>query len=330
MCWLVFVCSSCRPLWPTARVVKVEHDFSRLLTARGKIRGCQSGYESKGTFLQPTTLRASDNTTTMASQYAKPCVRQLVQICSSRAATTASVTGQRQFGSLVTSSTSRAAVVSSSNNNSASALLLRYNKSCPSVSAARYFSSEEKKEDAPAEDGAAGGEENAAESEGEAEAPVSREEELEKEVKDLKDQLLRSLAEQENTRTIAKRDVTSAKNFAVTSFAKSLLDTSDNLSRAMESVPEEYRADTDNHPVLATLYEGIKMTDENLLKAFEKNGLVRYGAVGDKFDPSEHDALFEYPDPNMEVGNVGQVMKAGFKLNDRVIRAAEVGVIKKV
>ena len=121
----------------------------------------------------------------------------------------------------------------------------------------------------------------------------------------------------------------SAKSFAVSSFAKSLLDTSDNLSRAMESVPEEYRADTDNHPVLATLYEGIKMTDENLLKAFQKNGLVRYSTVGDKFDPSEHDALFEYPDPNLEVGTVGQVMKAGFKLNDRVIRAAEVGVIKK-
>ena len=261
----------------------------------------------------------------MASQYAKPCVRQLVQICSSRAAATTSVAGQRQFSSLVTSSTSRATAIS--NNNSASALLL-YNKSCPSVSAARYFSSEEKKEDVPAEDGAVG-EENAAEPEAEAEAPVSREEELEKEVKDLKDQLLRSLAEQENTRTIAKRDVASAKNFAVTSFAKSLLDTSDNLSRAMESVPEEYRADTENHPVLATLYEGIKMTDENLLKAFEKNGLVRYGVVGDKFDPSEHDALFEYPDPNLEVGTVGQVMKAGFKLNDRVIRAAEVGVIKK-
>ena len=265
----------------------------------------------------------------MASQYAKPCIRQLVQICSSRTAATASVAGQRQFSSLVTSSTSRAAAAASSSNTSASALLLRYNKSCPTVSASRYFSSEEKKEDASTDEGAAdaAGEENATEAE--AEAPVSREEELEKEVKDLKDQLLRSLAEQENTRTIAKRDVASAKNFAVTSFAKWLLDTSDNLSRAMESVPEEYRADTENHPVLATLYEGIKMTDENLLKAFEKNGLVRYGAVGDKFDPSEHDALFEYPDPNLEVGTVGQVMKAGFKLNDRVIRAAEVGVIKK-
>ena len=269
---------------------------------------------------------------TMASQYAKPCIRQLVQTCGSRAASTAFVAGKRQFGSLVASSTSSKAALAS-NSRTSSALLLRYNKSCSSAAAARYFSStEEKKEDDDTVEEAAG-EKDAAEAadaaDAEAEAPASREQELEKEVKDLKDQLLRSLAEQENTRTIAKRDVASAKSFAVTSFAKSLLDTSDNLSRAMESVPEEYRADTDNHPVLATLYEGIKMTDENLLKAFQKNGLVRYGTVGDKFDPSEHDALFEYPDPNLEVGTVGQVMKAGFKLNDRVIRAAEVGVIKK-
>ena len=267
----------------------------------------------------------------MASQYAKPCIRQLVQICGNRATSTAFVAGKSQFGSLVASSTSSTAV--SSHSGTSSALLLRYNKSCSSAAAARYFSStEEKKEDEDPAEGAAGEEENAdaaAAADAEAEAPVSREQELEKEVKDLKDQLLRSLAEQENTRTIAKRDVASAKSFAVTSFAKSLLDTSDNLSRAMESVPEEYRADTDNHPVLATLYEGIQMTDENLLKAFQKNGLIRYGTVGDKFDPSEHDALFEYPDPNLEVGTVGQVMKAGFKLNDRVIRAAEVGVIKK-
>lgn len=164
---------------------------------------------------------------------------------------------------------------------------------------------------------------------GENEGEVSKEEQLETKIKDLKDQLLRSLAEQENIRTIAKRDVTSAKSFAVTSFAKSLLDTSDNLSRAMESVPEEYRNDMEKHPVLATLYEGIKLTDENLLKAFAKNGLIRYGEVGEPFDPNLHDALFEYPDPNQEVGTIGQVMKAGFKLNERVIRPAEVGVVKK-
>ena len=211
---------------------------------------------------------------------------------------------------------------------------LRWGRTAAALEPYRYFSSQEG-EKASGEEEAKNGEDEA-ESEdansgesAEAEVEPSREEQLEKEAKDLKDQLLRSLAEQENIRAIAKRDVAAAKAFAVTSFAKSLLDTSDNLSRAMESVPEEYRADTENHPVLATLYEGIKMTDENLLKAFEKNGLIRFAEPGDKFDPNMHDALFEYPDPEQEEGTIGQVMKAGFKLNDRVIRPAEVGVIKK-
>lgn len=179
---------------------------------------------------------------------------------------------------------------------------------------------EGEKESAPDDDASA---------DGEPQAPQSREEELEKQVADLKDQLLRSLAEQENTRRIAKKDVDAARSFAVTSFAKSLLDTSDNLTRAMEAVPVEYRTDTENHPVLATLYEGIKMTDENLTKAFAKNGLNKFGKLGEKFDPNLHDALFEYPDPKKLEGTVGQVMKVGFMLNNRVIRPAEVGVIKK-
>ena len=151
---------------------------------------------------------------------------------------------------------------------------------------------------------------------------------LETQIKDLKDQVLRSLAEQENTRRIAKRDVSNSKSFAISSFAKSLLDTSDNLSRALDAVPEELRHDHDNHPVLANLYEGIVMTDEGLTKAYTKNGLVKFGVKGDKFDPNIHEALFEYPDPEGEAGNIGQVMKVGFMLNDRVVRPAEVGVVK--
>mmetsp|Transcript_530 Transcript_530/g.692 ORF Transcript_530/g.692 Transcript_530/m.692 type:complete len:273 (-) Transcript_530:287-1105(-) len=173
-----------------------------------------------------------------------------------------------------------------------------------------------------------GGEKAATDGEAD-ETPATKEEELEAQVKDLKDQLLRSLAEQENTRRIAKRDVSAAKSFAVTSFAKSLLDTSDNLSRALESVPSEYRADMENHPVLATLYEGIKMTDDGLTKAFAKNGLTKFGEAGEKFDPNLHEALYEYPDPAKEEGTVGQVMKVGFMLNNRVVRPAEVGVVKK-
>jgi len=153
---------------------------------------------------------------------------------------------------------------------------------------------------------------------------------LQQQIKDMNDRLLRSFAEQENTRKIAQRDVSKAKNFAVQSFAKSLLDTSDNLSRALEAVPEEFRADKENYAVLANLYEGIVMTDQGLTKAFEKNGLKSFGVPGEVFDPNRHEALYEYPDPSGTPGTVGQVMKSGFSLNDRVVRPAEVGVVKKV
>lgn len=158
--------------------------------------------------------------------------------------------------------------------------------------------------------------------------PPSEEETLRLEIATLKENLLRSLAEQENTRRIAQRDIASAKQYAVSSFAKSLLDTSDNLSRALEAVPEELREDRERHPVLANLYEGIHMTYEGLDKAFAKHGLKRYGEVGDVFDPNLHEALFEYADGEKEGGCVGQVMKCGFMLNERVVRPAEVGVVK--
>jgi len=161
------------------------------------------------------------------------------------------------------------------------------------------------------------------------EEAVDEVEQLKLQIKDYKDQLLRSLAEQENTRRIAKRDVESARSFSVSSFAKSLLDTSDNLTRAMDAVPEELRKDATGNPVLATLYEGIQMTDDGLNKAFAKHGLKKFGLQGEKFDPNKHEALFEYVDDKLAPGTVGQVMKVGFELNGRVIRSAEVGVTKK-
>merc|ERR1712174_131185 len=149
-------------------------------------------------------------------------------------------------------------------------------------------------------------EERLIDEEEEEEKELTKEEELQNEVSKLKNQLLRSLAEQENTRRIAKRDIDSARQYAITSFAKNLLDTSDNLSRAMESVPMELllstqqeKNDDDDDKVkvlsqtLTTLYEGIKMTEDGLIKSFEKNGLVRYGNVGDVFDPNLHNALYE-------------------------------------
>lgn len=190
----------------------------------------------------------------------------------------------------------------------------------------RFFSdktpSEEEKKEASDEEN----EENKSEQSSEV---LSEIEKLEAEIKATKDQLLRSYAEQENIRRIAKTDVENARAFAITSFAKSLLDTSDNLTRALDAVPEEYREDKENNPVLATLFEGIKMTDDGLAKAFAKNGLTKFGAPGDKFDPNMHEALYEYPDESKEAGTIGQVMKVGFSLKSRVIRPAEVGVIKR-
>ena len=149
---------------------------------------------------------------------------------------------------------------------------------------------------------------------------------LEAEIKLLKDQLLRSYADQENTRTIAKRDVVEARQYAIKSFAKSLLEVADNLQRALDSVNAQ---DVGSSPQLQTLYDGIQMTNVGLLKALSSNGVKKYCEVpGDKFDPSLHSALMQYPDPDKETGTVGQVITVGFTLNDRVLRPAEVGVVK--
>lgn len=155
----------------------------------------------------------------------------------------------------------------------------------------------------------------------------SREEQLETEIKSLKDQLLRSLADQDNTRRIAQRDIESARQFAIKSFANSLLEVSDNLTRALQAVPKE-EVEKAKTSTLATLYEGIEMTERELSKAFVKNGLIKYGKEGELFDPNQHEALFEYPDPSKTPGTIGQVMKSGFLLNNRVLRPAEVGVVK--
>jgi len=157
----------------------------------------------------------------------------------------------------------------------------------------------------------------------------TREEQLEAEIKQLKDKLLRTLADQENTRRIAQNDVAQAKKYAIKSFAQNLLEVSDNLELALKAIPDGIEKDKEDQPVLVNLLEGVRLTEEGLLKAFRDNGLVRFGQVGERFDPNKHDALYEYADPNQKPGVVGQVMKSGFLLNNRVLRPAEVGVVKK-
>ena len=147
-----------------------------------------------------------------------------------------------------------------------------------------------------------------------------------KERDDLKNQLLRAIAEAENTRTIARRDVRNAKDFAAQSFAKSMLDISDSLSYAVAAGGE---GDEGGAVTVEKLLEGVELTRTQLTKAFASNGVVEYGEVGDAFDPALHEALFEYPDADKTPGSIGQLVKTGFKLHGRVIRAAQAGLVKK-
>lgn len=151
------------------------------------------------------------------------------------------------------------------------------------------------------------------------------EEAADDEVAKLKDQLMRTLAELENTRKRAEREIAQARKFAITDFARDLLSASDNLRRALESAPEDRDA---LDVTLKNLVIGVEMTEKELLGVFEKHGIRKIDPLGEKFDYNLHQAMFEVPDPNNEPGTVVQVMQPGYVLQDRLLRAAMVGVSK--
>lgn len=164
----------------------------------------------------------------------------------------------------------------------------------------------------------------------EAEAPKSPDEiieELNAQVKEHHAAVLRSLAEQENVRRIAKMDVDRARTYAVQSFAKNLLEVADNLERARTSVPTEV-PDTDAPQFLKSLLEGVAMTDSGLHKVLTNSGVTKFGAVGDKFDPHIHEAMYQFQDAKLEPGTVGNVIAPGYHFKDRVLRPAKVGTVQ--
>ncbi|XP_055332648.1 protein GrpE-like isoform X1 [Paramacrobiotus metropolitanus] len=142
------------------------------------------------------------------------------------------------------------------------------------------------------------------------------------------DKYLRALAETENVRQRLTRQIDDAKQFGIQSFVKDLLEVSDILSKAMGSVPEDALSDKKN-PHLQNLFEGLRLTEAQLNKVFKKHGLEKIEAMGAKFDPNVHEALFEAPgQQGQEPGTVMAVTQTGFKLNNRTIRPARVGVAK--
>lgn len=144
------------------------------------------------------------------------------------------------------------------------------------------------------------------------------------EIEVLKDRVLRALAEMENVRTIARRDVENARAFGISAFAKGLLDVADNLGFALAAVPEAARADGD----VKTLFEGVQGTERELAKVLKMNGIEKFGAKGDAFDPMKYQALFEVPTKDEEPGVVVEIAKTGYSMGERLLRPAEVGVSK--
>ncbi|TKR65441.1 hypothetical protein L596_025846 [Steinernema carpocapsae] len=151
---------------------------------------------------------------------------------------------------------------------------------------------------------------------------------LREENADIMDKYRRALAEAENTRRIGQKRVEDTKIFAIQGFCKDLLEAADNLDLALQSVTEKQIAE---NPQLGALHKGVAMTKTELLKTFAKHGLVPINPQGEKFDPNKHDALFQMPAEvaKVEPGHIAQVMKTGYALHDRTIRAAHVGVAKE-
>ena len=143
---------------------------------------------------------------------------------------------------------------------------------------------------------------------------------------ELRDRLLRSLAEMENLRKRTEREVAESRLYSVSSFARDVLVAADNMRRALEAVAPELRTNADAG--VKAFIDGVELTERELVKALEKNGVRQFTPQGEKFDPNLHQAMFEVPDATVPAGSVVQVMQPGYMIGERVLRPALVGVSK--
>jgi len=160
---------------------------------------------------------------------------------------------------------------------------------------------------------------DARESDAEAEAPAA-----EDEAGKLRDQLLRALAEVENTKKRAARDVKEAREYAVTGFARDMLDVADNLARALGSLDDETKAQAG--PALQTLLEGVELTERRLASTLERHGVKPVNPEpGEPLDPNRHQAAAQVP-ADQAKGTIAHVMQPGYVIGERILRAATVVV----
>src|SRR5580692_5132839 len=149
---------------------------------------------------------------------------------------------------------------------------------------------------------------------------------LDREHAEMRDRLLRTLAEMENLRKRTEREVADSRLYGVTSFARDMLGVADNMRRALDALPAEARGSA--QAGLKALVEGVELTERELIKALEKNGVRQFTPQGEKFDPNVHQAMFEVPDASVPAGSIVQVVQPGYMIGERVLRPALVGVSK--
>lgn len=157
-------------------------------------------------------------------------------------------------------------------------------------------------------------------------APIDPVLALEAEKAEIKDKLLRTLAEMENLRRRTEREIADSRTYAVTKFARDMLVVADNLRRAVESVPAEAKAS--GEAAIKALIEGVELTERELARLLDSHGVKKREPVGEKFNPNFDQAMFEVPDETKPNGTVVQVIQPGYTIGDRVLRPSSVGVSK--
>jgi len=152
-------------------------------------------------------------------------------------------------------------------------------------------------------------------------------ENLEKQVLDLKDQLMRTLAEGENLRKRTHKEIEHAKKYSHITFVRDLVSSVDNLQRALESVPDDK---SELSEPIKNLIIGLDIVQKEIITNFEKHNLTQIDPLGEKFDYNFHQAMFEVPTNDTEPGIVVEVSQKGYLLHDRLVRPAMVGISKKM
>ncbi len=148
---------------------------------------------------------------------------------------------------------------------------------------------------------------------------------LNQEVADMKDKMLRALADVDNTRRRSERDLKDTAKFAVTAFARDMLSVSDNLKRALEAIPSDQ---LESNEQLKTIYEGVEATERELMRSMAKNGITKIEPLDQKFDPNMHEVILEIPSFDKAPGTVMQVVETGYMIHERLLRPARVAIAK--